>query len=264
MNGLIDLAEITTTLMPRFSTGLPELDKTLNGGLVERTATLLAGLAGSGKSTLLLQIAGFFGQNGLPVLYISAEEAKEQIKERANRLGINSNLVYLIETNFVEDITSALDETKPLLLIVDSLQTLSSRESPQRAGTPTQMRLSLQAVINLTRERNLITIIVGHSTKGGYIAGLQTLQHMVDTTLYLDVAEQKRILEVKKNRYGQSLISWTAQMTPLGLQEDKMPSASMNWGWLVILFFPPLWPVFLFFLVANLFQTSGKTSNSSS
>ena len=215
-----ELAKIKATEPIRYQTGFEELDKVLNGGLVGGAVILFAGVTGSGKSTLVLQIAQSVASRGYRVLYVSGEENLAQIKKRATRLGVDSLFIYCSEETEIEEILKIADWTKPHLVIVDSLQTMRSIESNRGMGTPTQMKLTLDKTIKMARSTGRAVVVIGHSTKGGYIAGLKTLQHMVDATLYLDADGDLRTLEVKKNRFGASYIKWTGRMTEKGLVED--------------------------------------------
>ena len=212
------LNEIIATPPERFSTGINYFDEILGGGFVEGSTIIMAGLPGAGKSSLLNQVSYKLAENSLKVLYIAGEENKEQIKMRTERLGINSGLIFLCEDVEVEKIVEAVDFIQPQVLIIDSLQMLNSNTIKTAPGTPSQMRHGLMTLCKLSKDRKITTVFVGHSTKGGYIAGLQSFQHMVDTVLYLGINEDDtRFIKINKNRFGQTGLSQNLYMTKYGL-----------------------------------------------
>ncbi|MDA1061111.1 MAG: AAA family ATPase, partial [bacterium] len=188
------LSEISTSSYSRITTGIPELDRTLGGGLVAGQVVLLGGTPGIGKSTLLLQLAGLFDDK---VLYISGEESDSQIALRSKRLGVDSETVDIISSNFIQD---ALSHTGYKLLIVDSIQVMESEDVPSRSGSVTQVRECAARIISSAKSNGYAAIIVGHITKEGAIAGPKILEHMVDTVLYLegDKSHLFRMLRVHK------------------------------------------------------------------
>lgn len=189
---------------PRYLTGMDYWDGVLGGGLVAGSALIVAGSPGSGKSTILAQVAYRLASEARKtVLYVAGEENKEQIKMRTERMGINSGQIYLTENTEVEEIFKALEEIKPEVVILDSLQMLYSPFFKTGPGTPTQMRYALQTLVKAGKSREITMIFVGHSTKSGYIAGLQTLQHAVDVVLFISMNEDgTRLLRANKNRFG--------------------------------------------------------------
>ena len=216
------LNQVSAENQNRYSTGIFYLDNLLGGGLVAGETILFAGLPGAGKSTFLLQVAYQLsvGQNK-KVLYVNGEESKEAIKSRAERLFINSNTIFLFDETKVENIILASNEIKPEVMIVDSLQTLTSITLKTAPSTPSQMRMSLMLLCALAKKNGITIFFVGHSTKGGYVAGLQTLQHMVDVVFFLGVNDNStRFLKASKNRYGEALNSKDLYMTPYGLTDD--------------------------------------------
>ena len=207
------LNDISILEQSRVSTGIKELDRTLGGGLVSGKVILLGGTPGVGKSTLLLQLAGLFKDK---VLYVSGEESESQIALRSNRLGVSSDLVNIISTNSIED---ALVDIGQKLLIIDSIQVMESVDIPSRAGSVTQVRECAAKIVSSSKSNGYATIIVGHITKEGSIAGPKILEHMVDTVLYLegDKSHLFRMLRVHKNRFGDDSEVGIFQMQSNGL-----------------------------------------------
>ena len=187
----------------RVSTGVGELDRVLGGGIVKGSLILLGGEPGIGKSTLILQICDKMQGEG-KVLYISGEESADQIKLRADRLNIkNEDILFLGETD-IDVISEAIENTNPKLVIIDSIQTMYSDELTAAAGTVSQVREITARIMKICKSQNITTIIIGHVTKDGNIAGPRVLEHMVDTVLYLEGERyfSYRILRGVKNRFG--------------------------------------------------------------
>jgi DNA repair protein RadA/Sms len=215
-------------LPPRTSTGISEFDRALGGGLVPGSATLLAGDPGIGKSTLLLQAAANQARAGLSVAYISGEEAVDQVRLRAQRLGLGDAPVQLAAATSVRDILTTLgNASPPALLIVDSIQTMHSDLIEGAPGTVSQVRASAQELIRFAKERGSALILVGHVTKDGSIAGPRVLEHMVDTVLAFEGerSHQYRILRASKNRFGGTDEIGVFAMAEEGLTEVGNPSA---------------------------------------
>jgi DNA repair protein RadA/Sms len=215
-------------LPPRTSTGISEFDRALGGGLVPGSATLLAGDPGIGKSTLLLQAAANQARAGLSVAYISGEEAVDQVRLRAQRLGLGDAPVQLAAATSVRDILTTLGSASPpALLIVDSIQTMHSDLIEGAPGTVSQVRASAQELIRFAKERGSALILVGHVTKDGSIAGPRVLEHMVDTVLAFEGerSHQYRILRASKNRFGGTDEIGVFAMAEEGLTEVGNPSA---------------------------------------
>ncbi|CAA9540795.1 MAG: DNA repair protein RadA [uncultured Thermomicrobiales bacterium] len=205
---------------------IAELNRVLGGGLVRGSLVLLGGDPGIGKSTLVLQtaaaLAGAVGQ----VLYVSAEESAQQIKLRADRLGVaHDDLWVLSETNLAE-VLAAADAQTPGLLIVDSIQTVFVEEITSAAGSVSQVRECTARLMQWAKPRNVPVLIVGHVTKEGTIAGPRVLEHMVDAVLYLegDRYQQYRILRGVKNRFGSTDEVGVFEMADAGLREVRNPS----------------------------------------
>ena len=210
----------------RNSTGVGELDRVLGGGLVKGSLVLLGGEPGIGKSTLILQICDKMHGEG-KVLYVSGEESAEQIKIRADRLDIkNDNILFLGETD-IDLIAEAIKETNPKLVIIDSIQTMYSDEITSAAGTVSQVREITARIMKICKQEAITTIIIGHVTKEGNIAGPRVLEHMVDTVLYLEGERyfSYRILRGVKNRFGSTNEVGMFEMQEKGMMEITNPSS---------------------------------------
>lgn len=214
------------TLPPRLSTGIAELDRALGGGFVEGSATLIAGDPGIGKSTLLLQAAAQVARGGHGVAYISGEEAADQVRLRAHRLGLSDAPVKLGAATSVRDILSTF-ATAPALLIIDSIQTMHSDLIEGAPGTVSQVRATSGELIRFAKERGTALVLVGHVTKDGSIAGPRVLEHMVDTVLSFEGERSHlyRILRATKNRFGGTDEIGVFAMADSGLTEVVNPSS---------------------------------------
>ena len=209
----------------RYKTGYEELDRVLGGGLVQGSLVLLGGEPGIGKSTLILQICDKIKVNG-SVLYISGEESATQIKMRADRLNINNeNILFLGET-CIETIENTLESVKPDFIIIDSIQTMYSEQLQAAAGSVSQVREITARIMQMCKRKNITTILIGHVTKDGNIAGPRVLEHMVDTVLYLEGERyfSYRILRGVKNRFGSTNEVGLFEMKEEGLCEIENPS----------------------------------------
>ena len=209
----------------RTHTGFQELDRVLGGGLVKGSLVLLGGEPGIGKSTLILQICDKIKGDG-KVLYVSGEESAEQIKLRADRLGINNeDILFLGETN-IDIVNQAIINVNPKLVIIDSIQTMYSDEITAAAGSVSQVREITGQVMRVCKSRGITTIIIGHVTKEGNIAGPRVLEHMVDTVLYLEGERyfSYRILRGVKNRFGSTNEIGMFEMREEGMCEITNPS----------------------------------------
>ena len=218
---------------PRRPSGVAEFDRVCGGGLVPGSTVLIAGDPGIGKSTLLLQVAGALGTaNGQPesasCAYVSGEEAVEQLRLRARRLGLADAQVLLASATSVRDIAASLDDAEPpAVVIIDSIQTMYVDSLDSAPGTVSQVRASAQELIRLAKARGFALLLVGHVTKDGQIAGPKVLEHMVDTVLAFEGerGHQFRILRATKNRYGPTDEIGVFEMTDAGLIEVANPSA---------------------------------------
>ena len=217
---------------PRRPSGVTEFDRVCGGGLVPGSTVLIAGDPGIGKSTLLLQVAGALGAGttggGSPCAYISGEEAVEQLRLRARRLGLTGAQVRLATATSVRDIAASLDRAEPpAVVIIDSIQTMYVDSLDSAPGTVSQVRASAQELIRLAKARGFVLLLVGHVTKDGQIAGPKVLEHMVDTVLAFEGerGHQFRILRATKNRFGPTDEIGVFEMTDAGLTEVANPSA---------------------------------------
>ncbi|MES2096258.1 MAG: DNA repair protein RadA [Pseudomonadota bacterium] len=216
------------TLPERLATGIAELDRAMGGGFVEASATLIGGDPGIGKSTLLLQAAAQLARRGERVVYVSGEEAADQVRLRARRLGLGDAPVELAAATSTRDILTTLGQGKPpALLVIDSIQTMHSDLIEGAPGTVSQVRASAQELIRFAKERGTAVVLVGHVTKDGSIAGPRVLEHMVDTVLSFEGerSHQYRILRAIKNRFGGTDEIGVFSMETGGLSEVANPSA---------------------------------------
>ena len=200
-----------------------ELNRVLGGGIVPGSVILLGGEPGIGKSTLLLQSALRINKR---VMYVSGEESLNQIKMRADRIGITNQECLLLNETSVENIIQKLKENKPSLVIIDSIQTMFSKYLDSTPGTISQIRESSSLLIQYAKQNEVPTILVGHITKDGQLAGPKLLEHMVDTVLQFEGETQNsyRILRTLKNRFGSSLELGIYEMTNEGMREVDNPS----------------------------------------
>lgn len=222
LEGLDGKAEI----IPRLLTNMKELDRTTGGGLVAGSVILIGGDPGIGKSTLLLQVTAAIASKAKCV-YISGEESVDQVRLRAKRLGLEKTDVHLGASTTVRDIVKTLEEEKPQVVVIDSIQTMFSDLVDAAPGTVGQVRASSNELIRLAKRRNFVLFLVGHVTKEGTLAGPRVLEHMVDTVLYFegDRGHQFRILRAVKNRFGATDEIGVFEMTEKGLAEVSNPSA---------------------------------------
>lgn len=225
----VPLASVEKKIYPRLISGIKEFDRTCGGGLVPGSATLIGGDPGIGKSTLLLQAVCALANTGARCLYISGEEAVDQVRMRAIRLGLDQAPALLASATNVRDIVASMEdgENKPSLVIVDSIQTMYIDSIDSAPGTVTQVRTSAQEIIRTAKTYGIAVIFVGHVTKDGQIAGPRVLEHMVDTVLYFegDRSHQFRILRSVKNRFGPTDEIGVFEMAHQGLVEVENPSA---------------------------------------
>jgi DNA repair protein RadA/Sms len=213
---------------PRLPTGMTELDRVLGGGLVPGSAVLVGGDPGIGKSTLLLQAAAKLAETGARVVYLSGEEAPAQVRMRATRLGLAQSPVALgTETNLANIVATLGSTVPPVLVIIDSVQTLWSESVEAAPGTITQLRGCASALISHAKGSGSTLVLVGHVTKDGQIAGPKVIEHMVDTVLYFEglSGHQFRVLRAVKNRFGPTDEIGVFEMRHDGLKEVENPSA---------------------------------------
>lgn len=220
----VSLQEIKREKGERLKTGIGEFDRVLGGGVVKGSIVLLGGEPGIGKSTLILQAAKRLAKDR--VLYISGEESPHQLKLRADRMGVNGENIFIMSEIDIERIEEEIDKTSPGLVIIDSIQTMYCQGLDSAPGSVAQVRESTQRLLKLAKCGGVPIFIVGHVTKGGAIAGPRTLEHMVDTVLYLegDRNHYFRILRAAKNRFGSTNEIGVFEMEQKGLKEIKDPS----------------------------------------
>lgn len=228
---VVSLSEVSVDDHTRIETGMQELDRVLGGGIVPGSLVLVGGDPGIGKSTLLLQVCQKLAQER-SVLYISGEESLSQIKLRANRMGeFQENLKLLCETN-LDTIRNVIENRKPELVIIDSIQTMYSEDVSSAPGSVSQVRESTHVFMQLAKGLGITIFIVGHVTKEGTVAGPRVLEHMVDTVLYFegDRHASYRILRGVKNRFGSTNEIGVFEMRQNGLVEVENPSEYMLSG----------------------------------
>ncbi len=225
------LGDITEDVERRISTGNNEFDRVLGGGIVIGSLVLLSGDPGIGKSTILLQICQHLGEKR-KILYVSGEESANQIKMRANRLGVTTDNLYILTQTNVSIIIETIKTEKPDLVIVDSIQTMVYDEVASSAGSVTQVRECTNIYMHTAKGLGIPIIIVGHVNKDGAIAGPKVLEHIVDTVLYFEGEKNYsyRILRGVKNRFGSTNEIGVFEMTSDGLKEVLNPSLMMISG----------------------------------
>ena len=220
-----NLSEIKSQNNNRLSTGLSELDRTLGGGLVDGSVVLIGGDPGIGKSTLILQaIAAINASN--TTLYVSGEESAEQVSDRAIRLGIKEDILFIGETH-LEKIIKISKDTRPKVIVIDSIQTMVTDLSNSAPGSVTQVRDCAAQLTQYAKQTNTILLMIGHVTKGGALAGPRILEHMVDAVLYFegDAGGRYRIIRAVKNRFGAVNEISVFAMGEKGLQQVSNPSS---------------------------------------
>jgi DNA repair protein RadA/Sms len=220
------LKEIESLDVQRDVTGLEEFDRVLGGGIVPGSIVLIGGEPGVGKSTLVLEVSGALSRKGKKILYYSGEESAVQVKLRANRLGLDSENIFLLTMGTFEDLKDSVEELKPDFLIIDSIQTINSQASPSISGSISSMRYVTSEIIDVAKTNNISVFIIGHITKDGQIAGPKSLEHMVDVVFYFqgELKTDLRILRAEKNRFGSIDEIGIFQMTQKGLTSISDPS----------------------------------------
>ena len=211
----------------RTMTGITEFDRVTGGGLVPGSGVLIGGDPGIGKSTLLLQAMAALASLGERVIYVSGEEAIDQVRLRAERLGVGkSDVLLLAETNVSDIVATLKDGERPSVVVIDSIQTLWSPVIESAPGTVSQLRAGSEALIRFAKQTGASVLLVGHVTKDGQIAGPKVIEHMVDTVLYFegDRGHQFRILRAVKNRFGPTDEIGVFEMSDKGLKEVDNPS----------------------------------------
>jgi DNA repair protein RadA/Sms len=219
-------AEVDIAQGVRLSTGIGEFDRVLGGGVVPGSLILLGGEPGIGKSTLLLQAAAFFAREVGPVLYASGEESEHQIKSRGDRLGVGEAPLYLLSETCIERILEEAARLTPALVVVDSVQTVWSAKFQSAPGSIGQVREAATQFLFAAKSQNVPTILVGHVTKDGSLAGPKVLEHVVDTVLYFEGERHHahRVVRAVKNRFGAVSELGVFEMTGSGLLPVPNPS----------------------------------------
>ena len=228
----IKIKDVSLESDERVTTGISELDRVLGGGIVKGSLVLVGGDPGIGKSTLLLQMCAKLSDKQVSVLYVSGEESERQIAIRSERLGRQSSDMLLYCETDIEKIEAAIENGKPEVVIVDSIQTMYSSKADSAAGSISQVREVTSTLLRISKGLGVSVFIVGHVTKEGTVAGPRTLEHMVDTVLYFegeDVASY-RILRAVKNRFGSTNEVGVFDMGQTGLREVANPSEYMLKG----------------------------------
>ena len=220
----LSLDSIATENIQRMKTGMDEFDRVLGGGIVPSSLVLVGGEPGIGKSTLILQVAETIHNL---VLYVSGEESGSQIKMRLGRLNLSGKNIQFLGEPHLETICATLEAVKPKLAIIDSIQTIYSDQVPSEPGSIAQVRTATVKLLEVAKKTETAIFIIGHITKEGVVAGPKTLEHLVDTVVYLEGERyhEYRILRTIKNRFGSTSEVGVFEMTGLGMQEVKNPSA---------------------------------------
>ena len=220
------LNEINTHETPRVKTNLKEFNRVLGGGIVPGSLVLIGGDPGIGKSTLLLQVSGQLSAAGHSVLYVSGEESANQIKMRAERLGVAGDDFYIYPETNMDSIRATVDNLNPEYVIIDSVQTMQATDVTSAIGSVSQIRAVTAQLMQIAKGKNITVFVVGHVTKGGVLAGPKILEHMVDTVLYFegDLHHTYRILRSVKNRFGSTNELGIFEMHSDGLKEVANPS----------------------------------------
>lgn len=226
------LIDISIGEEERITTKLEELDRVLGGGIVRGSMTLIGGDPGIGKSTLAVQIANNISNEDVNVLYVSGEESGKQIKMRSDRLSIKSDKLYILAETNLDIIDAIVEKINPEILIIDSIQTMFDSNVESAPGSVSQVRGITTRLMRLSKSREMATLIVGHVTKEGAIAGPRVLEHMVDVVLYFEGERHNtyRLLRGVKNRFGSTNEIGMFEMRDVGLVEVKNPSEMLLSG----------------------------------
>jgi DNA repair protein RadA/Sms len=222
------LAGVTASEALRRTTGLGELDRVLGGGLVQGSIVLLGGDPGIGKSTLALQACGALARQGVPVLYVAGEESPEQVRLRADRLGLGASEILILPETAAEVVIEQIEAVRPAAVVVDSIQTLHTQALASAPGSVGQVRESAALLAGRLKAAGIACFLIGHVTKEGALAGPRVLEHLVDTVLYFegDGAHALRVLRAVKNRFGSTNEVGVFEMGDGGLVEVANPSAA--------------------------------------
>lgn len=230
-DSILELEDIGYDSDVRYDTGIGELNRVLGGGLVKGSLVLLGGEPGIGKSTILLQICQFLGEEH-SILYISGEESARQIKLRAQRLGVDSENLYLLTTTDAEAAAATIASSSPDIAIIDSIQTMNISRIPSSPGSITQVRECSNLFMQTAKTQEIPVILVGHVNKDGAIAGPKVMEHIVDAVLYFEGERHQsyRLLRAVKNRFGSTNEIGVFEMLDSGLAEVENPSKMLLSG----------------------------------
>lgn len=222
----VPLSAIADADIFRFSSGNQELDRVLGGGIVPGSLILLGGDPGIGKSTLLLQVANSIALTGQKVIYLSGEESLKQIRLRSLRMDVNSDQIYLVNEPDIDCLNIYVDELNPGIIIIDSIQTVFTREISSVPGSVSQLRECTARLMELAKKREIAIFLVGHVTKDGALAGPKVLEHIVDVVIYFEGDKNFafRLLRGIKNRFGSTDEIGILEMSGQGLKEVADPS----------------------------------------
>ena len=228
---ILELADIGNDTDVRYTTGIGELDRVLGGGLVKGSLVLLGGEPGIGKSTLLLQICQCLGENH-SVLYVSGEESARQLKIRADRLGVDTENLYILTATDAEAVAETISSSAPDIAIIDSVQTMCISRISSSPGSLTQVRECSNLFMHTAKKQEIPIIIVGHVNKDGAIAGPKVMEHIVDAVLYFEGERHQsyRLLRAVKNRFGSTNEIGVFEMLDRGLAEVENPSQMLLSG----------------------------------
>jgi DNA repair protein RadA/Sms len=222
------ISEINEVKHVRDYSGIDEFDRVVGGGLVPGSLVLIGGQPGIGKSTLLMEVMGRFANKYVneKILYVSGEESESQVADRARRIGLNSENILIINESNWENIIDHINEEKPKYFVLDSIQTTSSHNIQSSPGSASQVKEVCYELMNIAKSKSITSMIIGHITKEGNIAGPKILEHMVDTVIYFDGDEnsQYRVLRAIKNRFGNTNEIGIFKMTESGLTESMNTS----------------------------------------
>ena len=230
-DNILELEEIGSDSDVRYDTGVGELNRVLGGGLVKGSLVLLGGEPGIGKSTILLQICQFLGEEH-SVLYVSGEESARQIKLRAQRLGVDTENLYILTATDAEAVAATISSSSPDIAIIDSIQTMSIGRIASSPGSLTQVRECTNLFMHTAKNLEIPVIIVGHVNKDGAIAGPKVMEHIVDAVLYFEGERHQsyRLLRAVKNRFGSTNEIGVFEMLDKGLREVENPSQMLLAG----------------------------------
>ncbi len=223
---VIDFTKIKSEALARTKTNISELDRVLGGGIMPGSLILLSGEPGIGKSTMVTQIAKTI-KTDFPIIYVSGEESVNQVKSRFERLNISNEKIQFVSVANVEKILASIEQVKPSLVIIDSIQAVYTSALPSESGSINQIRASAVKFLEIAKKNNIAIILIGHITKDGLIAGPKSLEHIVDTVIYLETETRHNyyILRATKNRFGSTNEIGIFAMTGSGFEEVTNPSA---------------------------------------